>query len=171
MFDKFNTAISNNSSVNLFLPQVLGQNNAMLSPGKLMFFKASYFKDKISGLIINPKIIAIMSGTCISSEFIKIYSYRFDERLQLYGIDTKFYIEYCQRNIPLYIVDYRMEHDLSFFTETNVSKLLIKFKEHKKSLRIVIGERSILQSVLLEFYITYLSIKNVIKHKTIGFLF
>lgn len=169
MIEKFNISIKMNPSVKLFLPKVT-QNSQIVSPGKFRFFKGDYFQHDVLGVMKSQNIIAIMSGTCIKFSFFAQHKYRFDESLKLYGIDTKFYLDYASLESDLCVVDIYMEHNLSFYTEKDRNVILKKFLDHKNSLRKVIGSKSATQSLLLEAYLLYLSLKNVIKFRSFKFL-
>lgn len=170
MIELFKISIISNPTINLFLPKVKVENQ-IVSPGKFVFIKAKYFKLNISGIIPSKGIIGIMSGTCISMNFFIKYQYNFDTQLKIYGIDTKFYLDYCKKENNLFVIDYEMQHDLSFFTETNIDKIILKFKDHTTSLRKVIGNKSLFHFIFLELYINYLSIKYALKYKNTKFLF
>ena len=169
MILQFKSAIIENREISLFLPKVK-YNNQLVSPGKFKFIKASYFKEDISGSMNSKGIIAIMSGTCIAMNFFLKYDYKFDEDLAIYGIDTKFYLDYCKFEDKLYVVDYFMNHDLSFFSETKLEIIINKFKAHKNSLRKVVGAKSLFHRIALNLYLFYLSLKNAFRYKTIKFL-
>lgn len=74
-----------------------------------------------------------MSGMCIRLDVINDYKILFDENLSFYGIDTKFSIDYSKKFPFLYVLDYRLKHNLSKFEKEEYTIKERRFKSHCKA--------------------------------------
>ena len=54
-----------------------------------------------------------MSGTCARIDFLKKHNIRFNENLSLYGIDTCLFTDIRKIDRNFYVLEERLEHDLS----------------------------------------------------------
>lgn len=149
-FDKMLDAYQQCRDVGMFCP-VICYGNLYVSPGTIARYKFDYLKEIQYGMISSDKIIAITSGTALSLPAISKAHLRYDESLDLYGIDLKFSIDYAQRFDKIYIVDYILRHDLSIFdrTEDRMTKIR-KLKNGFKAERVIMS--SIKASFLFHAY-------------------
>lgn len=115
-FSKIETAISTNFKINLFLPYVV-INNLFVSPGDWGLYNGKYWTKKATGLISAKNRVAIASGMAIRFNCFNDQKIRFDENLSLYGVDTKFCLDYSKQNVFFYVIDYQLSHSLSIFED------------------------------------------------------
>lgn len=66
---------------------------------------------------MHPKLLAITSGMVINRKLCDIFSPLFDESLNLYGIDTDFFINLSKLNIPVNVLNTKLEHDMSMYDD------------------------------------------------------
>lgn len=127
-------AIANNPSINLFIPKVWCR-NVLISPALDFIIRTKYIKRHITGVVRSSHLTAINSGMVISSRHLK--KFRYDERLTFYGTDNFFMKKYRKFNDTLFVVNTRIDHDLSFFSTEDIERKLNIFLDIKKSNLIV----------------------------------
>lgn len=147
--------VSENPDVPVFLPQIYS-GGKLYSPGKFWVFKGWHYKRLSAGLHSDRLYTAIMSGTCASISFLKKHGIRFNEELSLYGIDTCFFCDVRKIDSRFYVLDERLEHDLSESTLIG--------DEKKMHLRLylegtlIMSRKSIFRTVLVQLYKAYLKL-------------
>lgn len=130
-------SMQKNVDIDLFVPYIQ-VDDQIVSPGKMGFYTGEYLKEKIVGRICSKNMIAITSGMVIRISLFYTQNIKFDENLSLYGIDTKFCIDYSERNDYLYVLDYQLEHSLSMFEPESNSVKMRRLKENHKSLSYIL---------------------------------
>ena len=120
-FDVFYDCSEKYEGIGLFCPLVY-HNDKCLSPGKLGVLKNHYIKRPQIGLISSHNMLAITSGVVLCLPVIIKNDLRYDENLNLYGIDLKFCIDYAKKINRMVVFDYRLKHDLSIFDNTEDAK-------------------------------------------------
>jgi hypothetical protein len=96
--------------VTLAIPQIL-HGESLISPGLVRGVRGKQLtRNSIkAGPDYRAGLVAMMSGSVI-----KVTSFKrleFDERLQLYGVDTKYFLDYHKHYSSIYILDCIIEHD------------------------------------------------------------
>ncbi|AOR64665.1 hypothetical protein [Pectobacterium wasabiae] len=113
----------------------------------------------------NPDLISIMSGTVIKKSVLDFI--KFDERLSLYGIDTKFYLSAKKNKINIYILPYRMNHNSALHEVTDVENHIKRLIVMLKSKWVVFDDVPFYK-IKLVLYISalslYLSIKKDVRY-------
>lgn len=116
-----------NSSAQIFLPLIYA-NNAVFYP-------------YLNGQLVTPnqeplftgEVASIASGMCISPEAINLlktkYAEAFDSRFNIYGVDTTFFLRASKSNIRSYLIDGRLNHNLSRATEDHSKISQFRYKE------------------------------------------
>lgn len=104
--------ILENPEINIFLPQIYSKNK-LYSPGRFWVFKGWHYKNLSVGIHKDKFYTAIMSGTCARIDFLKKHNIRFNENLSLYGIDTCLFTDIRKIDRNFYVLEERLEHDLS----------------------------------------------------------
>ena len=121
-FKLVHEAVFENKDIGLFLPYV-EKDGKIISPSKFrVAINYSFFVNELK-LIGRRKAkngIAFGSGMCLKSEIFKNSILKFDENLNFYGVDYKFVLDYGDLNSCFYVIDYKLEHDLSFMKEEDV---------------------------------------------------
>ncbi|WCG81946.1 hypothetical protein [Pectobacterium sp. A5351] len=140
--------------------------NDLISPGVIRGIRGARITESILKTSAgNPGLISLMSGTVVKKsvfDFIK-----FDERLSLYGVDTKFYVSAKENGINIYVLPYRMNHNSALHEITDVESHIKRLVVLQKS-KWVVFENVPFYKIKLVFYITalsiYLSIKKDIRY-------
>lgn len=140
--DSFFKIICVNQDVGMFIPQVFHK-GICVSPGYKTFFRSRYFENITSGRVSSKNIVAITSGTILNISLIAAKGLSYDESFSLYGVDTKFCIDYSKCFDFVYILDTILEHNLSVFDpiEDNKKKLFRLSNSFNADTKIVSTER------------------------------
>lgn len=117
--------------VKVGIPKVMSQFNSLYSPAKLGVVRGKLLDDISSGF--HSGITAITSGVFLDCAFVISNGLKFDEELNLYGIDTLFFINICKKNIPIFVFDVEMQHDLSIYNDEPKSIKAMRFDNLRKS--------------------------------------
>jgi hypothetical protein len=99
---------------------IIRNNGEIISPGKVANIRGksiteSEFK---TGINKNKNFVAMMSGTAIKKSVFEVDEITFCEKLSFYGIDTKFFLDFQEKNEKIFIIDYSLEHH-SALRDTN----------------------------------------------------
>ena len=143
-FDKVTSAAENNNDIALFMPYVK-HNEMFVSPGRFFLYKGKYLKELKLGRLCSKNIIGITSGMAIVPDKIK---FKFDENLKLYGIDSKFCLDYSDNFKYIYIVEYNLKHSLSKFEKEDKAVKLFRLKSEMNAMRYVTKNRSFIGYLL-----------------------
>ncbi|MEX9871330.1 glycosyltransferase [Providencia huaxiensis] len=143
-------------------------NNILISPGYIKGVRGYTLHEKeLSHASENLCIASMMSGTAIKKDiFEKI---KFDERLNFYGIDTKFYIDCNAINIKILILDYQLIHDSALRKTDDINQHIDRLKKLFFSKRIVFENKK-LHKIRIAIYLLLLTINQCIKRKNIKYL-
>ncbi len=120
-----------NPEVNLFVP-LIRCNSLLISPGHFYLFKGKYWSKPKKGLVPAKNNVAIASGMAIRASYLKTFG-GFEERLQLYGIDTNFMLRYARDNPYFYVADVGFEHDVAEHKAENREVKARRFADFKKA--------------------------------------
>lgn len=123
-FKLMDCAAIKNKDIGVFLPFVKN-NDRVVSPLTYNVINFNYFKKIKKGRIFAKNKIAFASGLCIREWVFKRDNIWFDQNLIFYGIDYKFILDYGDFNKFMYLIDYKLEHSLSF-TEEETKEIKIK---------------------------------------------
>jgi hypothetical protein len=151
----------------LFLPSIYS-NNKLISPAKDYIFFSKLLKSQKSGYTSSKHLTAINSGMIISN---KIFNsgFRYDDRLNFYGTDNYFMYYYRHNNNKLYILDTKINHQLSFYNNINIDSKINIYKEIKRA-NLIIYEKNIFKKYLSICNNFIVSILNCFRYKSIKFL-
>ncbi len=131
--DKVLYGIEQCPDINLFIPRII-HNGTVLSPAKRYLHRGKFpYETNIHGIISSKKFIGIMSGMCVRINLITNRIVRFDENLRLYGIDSKFSLDYSRRMSNLMVIDHTLGHNLSIFEEEDIETKKKRFISRFKS--------------------------------------
>ena len=158
----------NQNQSGIFIPQLYA-NGKLVSPGKRFLFKGKYIKSINDGLIKSKNILGMNSGLIISYECFNKMPLLFDERLKFYGTDTDFFIRYENYFELIYVLPFKIEHDLSENNNNDVSRAIFRFKDDSFAINHTFKQSSFFIKILLKLFLFYKAIKLNIKYKSIEF--
>lgn len=167
-FGKLSAAISDFPDISLFLPIVLN-NKKVVSPGSFVYFKGKHWKKIKTGLMSSKNVLAITSGMVISSKVILAHQMKFDERLNLYGIDTSFMLRFSKFEKQLYVLKVKFDHDTVLWSNPPADVMLSRFRNLKGTWPKILSDRPV-ALVLAYFYSIAVSLKLALKYQDTRFL-
>lgn len=100
-------------------------------------------------------LTALNSGMAVPLSIFQ--HYRYDERLFLDGIDHTFMKEMRIRQIPIRILDFKLEHHISSFEKPSIDSAIHRFRIFKNDVKVFAGSRyrSILWRRMLKLTLQY----------------
>ena len=140
-FVKILNAVASNPDIYLFVPYIC-VNNQIVSPGDFGFFDGKYWKEVKLGVQEAKNRVAVASGMAIDFKCFNNQGITFDENLSLYGIDSKFCIDYSSKNKYFFVIDYNIIHNLSIFEQESKETKLMRLKSHSLALRNILKQRN-----------------------------
>ena len=168
-FEKLNSAVTEHSSINLFLP-LIKSGKTIVSPGDYKIFKGSYWKKEQYGIIDAKNILAINSGMAINFNYLKNMYKGYDERLRFYGTDTFFMFEYSKDNNVLFVIDYVFKHSSALLDrDEGVHHQIMRLNDLFFSWKIT-NEHHKFNLLVINIYILMKIFKLVIKYKNFKYL-
>lgn len=159
-FDSYlEKTILENPCVNIFLPQIYS-NGKLYSPGRFWIFKGTHYKKLSVGIHKDKLYTAIMSGTCARIRFLKEKKIHFNEELSFYGIDTCFFSDVRKIDSRFYVLDEKLNHDLSenHLTEQELKKR----RENYLEVALVINKKNFIYRLIIKMTEFYLGLKGKI---------
>tara|TARA_R110000868_G_scaffold82956_10_gene234164 strand:+ start:64754 stop:65581 length:828 start_codon:yes stop_codon:yes gene_type:complete len=168
-FEKMLKAILDNVEINLFLP-IIKVKDLIVSPADRFIINGKYWKKEYIGLVNAKKRLAITSGMAINLNYLLDNNPAFDENLTLYGIDTDFMIQYEKVNTFFYVVNYVMEHDLSFFSNELIQKKALRYKNQREALLTIALKESYPKYVIANFIMIFSTLRLSWKYKSNKFI-
>ena len=165
-FSHCRLSLSAQPGVALHLP-IVKSHGLVVSPGRLMFFKGKHVKNPQSGLRKARGMLAITSGMVLSRRYLQVP--RFDERLNLYGIDTKFMINLADADEGVVVMPVVLDHDTALWSDISADAMLFRAKSLVASWRVVFESRPI-ASCLASIYARFFMAKLAVKYRDVRFL-
>jgi hypothetical protein len=163
-------AINQNQEISLFVP-FIEKNGKIFSPGNYQIVKGKYWKTLKTGLVNVSNKVAVASGMIIKLDYILKNFPVFDERLKLYGIDSDFILEYARKNEYFFVLDYNLNHSLSIHDEEPLDKKVFRFKDMRSAIMIISKKRTRMHYLAALLYTSYLSVKYLLKYRSLKFIF
>ncbi|MHC8371488.1 glycosyltransferase family protein [Pseudomonas sp. MDT1-85] len=158
------------SSVPVGVPQILFNQN-LISPGviKGVRGRALNLQNLVTGPVPSKNIVAMMSGTVISKEALS-QGLKFDERLNFYGVDTRFFIDYANVYSEIFILKTSMLHS-SALRETGqaYTKKVQRFRNLILS-RPLVFDYVKHHRFKISLYVLLFSLNTCLKEKNIRYL-
>lgn len=143
-FESLRIALIENPCQDLFLPQVRSVNSGTLvSPGRLQWIKGRYLNSVQPGIIPSQSILAVASGIAVRARLFFKSDLRFDQRLNLYMIDTKFMMDYARIRPHVFVLDYTLKHGDSTDEHEPIERKLFRFQNRMRAGAIVHGDNLI----------------------------
>jgi GT2 family glycosyltransferase len=95
----------------VFVP-VIRHDGQLISPGRLRWIKGQALRSVTTKALLPADFTAMMSGMCISRTFLaQLAPQPFDERLCLYGVDTRFCRDLARHGARAYLHEASLGHD------------------------------------------------------------
>jgi GT2 family glycosyltransferase len=161
-------SIDENPEIGLCLPLVKN-GDRIVSPGDFWIFKGKHWKEATHGLLKAKNLLAITSGLLISAKYLQKYNHKFDERLNLYAIDSKFLLDYAKNQEYLYLMPTTIAHNSVLWSNPTADVMLNRFRNFRKAWSIMLSD-SFFPYALTNIHTTYLSVKHAIKYRDTRFL-
>lgn len=105
----------------------------IVSPGSYKLVKGRHWTKPRTGLLPSKGVVAISSGLAVRREYIERFPGAFDERLNLYGIDTAFMLAYARREPSVYVMDYVLKHHTMLWSNPPKATMLFRFKNLRRA--------------------------------------
>lgn len=130
-FDALVRSAGEHPDVALFVPQVRSSSTgALVSPGLAGIFNGRKWREMVPGPHKALGVLALGSGMALRPAAILRSGPRFDERLSLYCIDTKFAMEYGRAHGTLVVLDATLSHGDSSEEDEPVAVKLRRFRNY-----------------------------------------
>lgn len=156
-------------SPELILP-VIKFKNIIVSPSEIFYLKGSYFPTSPHGFVSIKKLSAINSGMVISTEYVKMHSFKYHISLKNYCTDDFFMREFRKNGKKAYVLNYQFEHDLCLSTlNDNSEKLKERYKLMKEG-RYIVYSDSITSYLSIRMYFFIHKIYMALKYKDRDYL-
>jgi GT2 family glycosyltransferase len=167
-FSQLALGVKNYPCINLFLPLVINQGK-LVSPGSFIFFKGRHWKRARTGLISSKNTLAITSGMTISSKYLLKNNIKFDERLNLYAIDTSFMLEYTKKEKWLFVLPVTFAHNTVLWSNPPAGIMLDRFDNLTQSWIIMLHNRPVALTIMRLYTILSL-VRLSINYRDLRFL-
>jgi glycosyltransferase involved in cell wall biosynthesis len=154
--------------VDLFLPLVKHK-DMIVSPGKWNGFKGRYLSSIHEGKWAARGMTAIASGMFVRYRFLQGGFAGFDERFQLYGIDTYLMQQFAVSGKDFFLLPYQLGHELAEYAGEPVEKKVFRFEEFVRG-SLLLTEGAGFKRLNCYVFLTYKAIQNVLIHRRIAFL-
>lgn len=143
----------------------------MISPGRIEGVRGKKLNtNDIVTSKENRDLVAMMSGTVVKSSVFNLHKLKFDERLSIYGVDTKFFLDSSDVGLGCYVLDYRMEHDSALRAlNYEFNKMYFRFSNLMQA-QFIIHENKRFYKLSLFLYFPFFIIAKVLRLKDIRFL-
>jgi GT2 family glycosyltransferase len=158
-----------NSQCFLYVPRVFYQSR-LISPGTRQFVKGVSLNAISPGLRGSEKLLGIASGLAIDGRYISSVLQSgcsvFDERLELYGIDTKFFMDYEEQGRLVCIMRAKLYHDSALRSRSGVS---VRRIEKLTAAWLVVYTNGFWSGLAIRIYVFYFVVKSIIKWRDLGY--
>lgn len=155
-------------SSQVFLPVVFS-GGIIVSPGNYKLVKGRHWSSRRVGLIPSKDIVAISSGLAVTRDYLERWPSAFDERMNLYGIDTAFMLLYAKREKYVFVIDYDLGHHTVLWSNPPKSVMLFRFKNLRRA-RLIIHRGDPVLYPLALVYAAYSSLKMALRYRDLAFL-
>ncbi|MNY47936.1 hypothetical protein D3C86_1832360 [compost metagenome] len=105
----------------------------------------------------------------ISVKVFLAHRMEFDERLNLYGIDTSFMLRFSKFEKQLYVLRIKFDHDTVLWSNPSADVMLSRFRNLKATWPKILSDRAV-ALVLAYFYSKAVSLKMALKYHDMRFL-
>lgn len=152
----------------VFLPRLFS-NGQLISPGKRFHFLGQLLPHVESGLICAKNLLAINSGLIFTKKCYERMNPFYDGRLMFYCTDTDFFIRYESFFSYAYVLDIKLNHDLSEHTTDSPEGALNRFIQMVKGFRVTFSGRNFFFKLSMEGYLLISAARKAVKYNTFRF--
>lgn len=157
------------SQCDIILP-VIKYKNKIVSPTRVIYLKGFYFKYPPRGSLSISNLSAINSGMIVSLKFICANSFRYNSHLKNYCTDDDIMLFARKIKAKIYILNFEMEHDLSFCTlNINSDGLRERYNEMVRAKKIIYS-RCFLERIFIKCYFLIHGLYMAFKYSDIKYL-
>lgn len=153
----------------VFLP-CLVSHGQLVSPGRRWHFIGRLLSSIPAGFTPAENLLAINSGVIFTRRCWERMQPFYDERLRFYATDTDFFIRYEHVFSKVYVLDAKIDHDLSEHSADTVARALFRFREMVCGLRISFSKHHLGVRGLLELYLGYAALRKACSYRTWKFI-
>lgn len=149
---------------------IIKMEGEIISPGKVFGVKGCKIygsDDFVSG---RKKLVAMMSGTIVDFNVFSQYGVRFNERLSLYGVDTRFFIDCYEKGINLNVINYVMNHDSALRKKVYDKNNMVSRLDNLMQSQIIVFNNVPLYKIQLSIYFFIFILKKVAVERDVVFL-
>ncbi|MBP4043186.1 hypothetical protein ACB288_07115 [Aeromonas taiwanensis] len=140
---------------NILLP-VVRFRDKIVSPTKIFYIKGVYFHTSPKGEVAGCKISAINSGMALSLKFLAQHGFEYNEKLRNYCTDDDLMLFARSVEASVFVLDYELEHDLSFSTlNENSDSLRERYNEMVRAKKIIYSRNKIEKYVMCFYFSTH----------------
>lgn len=156
-----------NADINLFLPLIFSHEN-VVSPAYEKLFQHSFDKSHV-GRVESRDLMAINSGMCVRSVYLKTKFPGYNPRLKFYATDNDFMLKYRKNNKYAYVLPSVIKHSLNFI-EDDINSKVSRFKAMKEGAIIIAKDNGCLSVILEYLRFSYLILKYSFVYRTLKFI-
>jgi hypothetical protein len=143
--------------------------NLIVSPGHYGFVKGKHWTQVQRGVISSADIVAISSGMAIKQRYLAEFPRPFDERLNFYGIDTRFCLDYRKRRPSIFVTSATLEHDSALWKPQDPEERIRRFKSLRRSWRTIHAD-NIVERAAVTMLSVMISVKRAITYRDARYL-
>jgi GT2 family glycosyltransferase len=152
----------------VFLP-VVRSGERIVSPGSYFLVKGKHWTEAKSGLRPSKDVVAISSGLAVRRAYLERWPKAFDERMNLYGIDTAFMLDYARREPSVFVLDHVLQHHTMLWSDPPKATMLFRFKNLRRA-RLLMHNRQPAHYVLALAYAGFSSLQLAKRYRDVAFL-
>lgn len=152
----------------VFLP-IVRSGDLIVSPGSYFLVKGKHWKEAKPGLRPSKDVVAISSGLAVRRAYLERWPKAFDERMNLYGIDTAFMLDHARREPSVYVLDHVLQHHTMLWSNPPKATMLFRFKNLRRA-RLLMHSRQPLHFMLALAYAGLSSLQLAKRYRDVSFL-
>lgn len=152
----------------VFLP-VVRSGDLIVSPGSYFLVKGKHWKEARPGLRPSKDVVAISSGLAVRRAYLERWPKTFDERMNLYGIDTAFMLDHARREPSVFVLDHVLQHHTMLWSNPPKATMLFRFKNLRRA-RLLMHSRQPLHLMLALGYAGVSSLQLARRYRDLSFL-
>lgn len=158
------------SDVPVAVPQIFLKND-LISPGTVEGIRGKkiYSRHLKSGERQSTKLVAMMSGTVIHKTVFSA-GIKFDERLNFYGVDTRFFIDYARRYPKVFILDATLTHSSALRTPGEPYESRVGRLKNLILSKLYVFDRIDNHRLKIVVYLFLFCIKTIIRERNVRYI-
>lgn len=152
----------------VFLP-IVRSGDLIVSPGSYFLVKGKHWTEAMPGLRSSKDVVAISSGLAVRRAYLERWPKAFDERMNLYGIDTAFMLDHARREPSVFVMDCELQHHTMLWSNPPKATMLLRFRNLRRA-RLLMHSRQPVHFVLALAYAAHTSIRMALRYRDVAFL-